>query len=135
MGKFGTGQSRLDLIGVDDALLYFREHTNCLFHLSSIAKGNRGRIVDHHHGNRGDQHPCPGHSDHARRRSRNAINLYGHVSGIVHQHVIDLGRCHAVPAWRVDPHRDIPAAGTQFFFKDLRRDVIIKPAFLCDGAV
>ena len=135
MGKFGTGQSRLDLIGVDDALLYFREHTDRLFHLSGIAKGNRGRIVDHHHGNRGDQYPCPGHSNHTGGRSRNAVNLYGHVSGIVHEHVVDLGSCHTVSARRIDPYGDIPAAGTQFFLKDLRRDIIVKPAFLCDGAV
>ena len=35
----------------------------------------------------------------------------------------------------IDSSCDISAAGTQFFFKDLRRDIIIKPAFLCDGAV
>ena len=54
---------------------------------------------------------------------------------IIHEHVIDLGSRYTVPAGAVDPDRDISAAAHQFLFKKLGCDVIVKPAFLGDGAV
>ena len=91
-------------------------------------------IVDHH-GYRRHQYTGTSHSDHACRRRRNAIDLDSDIALVVHQHIVDLCRCHAVAAGTVDPDGNVARACHQFFFEKLRRDIIIKPAFLGDGAV
>ena len=45
------------------------------------------------------------------------------------------GSGNAVTAGTVNPHGDVPGACQEFFLEQLGCDVIIKPTFLCDGAV
>ena len=111
------------------------EPLNGFLHLCGIAHRHGHGVVNHHHGHRADQYFCTSHSDHACRRCRNAIDLDRDIVRIIHEHVIDLGSRHTVPAWAVDPDRDVSASAHQFLFKKLGCDVIVKPAFLGDGAV
>ena len=64
-----------------------------------------------------------------------AVNLDGDIAGVIHQHIVDLGCGHAVTAGAVDPNGNITGTGHQFLFEKLGCDVIVKPTFLCDGAV
>ena len=64
-----------------------------------------------------------------------AVDLDRYVAVVVHQHIVDLRRSNAVAAGRVDPDGDIPGAGHQLILEKLRRDGIVKPAFLGDGPV
>ena len=65
----------------------------------------------------------------------NAIDFHGHITLVVHEHIVDLRCSHAVAAGAVDPHGDVAAAGHELVFEKLRGDIIVKPAFLCDGSV
>src|SRR5699024_2988468 len=135
VGELGAGQPGLDLIGIDDGILDTYKHLDGFLHLGGIAHRYGHVVVDHHHGHRADQHTGPSHSDHACSGFRDAVNLDRDIVRIVHQHVIDLGCRYAIPAGTVDPDRDVSASTHQFFLKKLGRDVIVKPAFLDDGAV
>ena len=135
MGQLGAGQPGLDLIGVDDGILHAAKHLDGFLHLCGIAHRYGHGIVDHHHGHRRYQHLRARHSNHTCCRCRNAIDLDRNVVWIIHEHIVDLGRSHAVPAGAVDPDRDISTAAHQFLLEKLWRDVIVKPAFLGDGAV
>ena len=75
------------------------------------------------------------HSDDGRCGCGNAVDLDRHIALVVHEHIVDLRRCHTVPAGAVDPDGDIAAAGHELVLKKLRCDFIVKPAFLGDGAV
>ena len=77
--------------------------------------------------------PC--HSDDGRCGCRNAIDFHGHIALIIHEHIVDLSRRHAVATGAVDPHGDVTAAAVQFILEKLRRDIIVKPAFFGDGSV
>ena len=91
--------------------------------------------MDHQHGYRGYQHLCTCHRNNRCGTGGNAVNLDGHIALIVHEHIVDLCCRHAVAAGRIDPDGNVPAAAVQLIFKKLRRDIIVKPAFLCDGTV
>ena len=43
--------------------------------------------------------------------------------------------CNTIPSGAIDPHSYVPFSGHQLILKKLRRDIIIKPALLCDRAV
>ncbi|AXB62521.1 hypothetical protein CDIF27640_03518 [Clostridioides difficile] len=135
MGEFSAGQTGLDFVGVDDGILDAAKHLDGFLHLCGIAHGNGHRVVDHHHGHRRYQHLRAGHGNDRGGAGCDAIDLYGHIMGVIHEHIVDLRRRHTVPAWGVDPDGDIAVPGHQFLLKKLRRDVIVKPAFLGDGAV
>ena len=68
-------------------------------------------------------------------RGRDAINLYSDIAGILYHHVVNLGCGHRSPPRRVNPNGDVSVSGKQLISKELRCDIIVKPAFLCDGAV
>ena len=91
--------------------------------------------MDHEHGHRGHEDPGTRHGDDGCGGRRDAIDLHGHLVGVVHQHIVDLSRRHAVAAGRIDPDGDVPVPGHQLLLEKLGRDVIVKPAFLGDGAV
>ena len=135
MGQLGAGQSGLDFVGIDDGVLDAGEHLDGLLHLTCVAHGHGHRVVNHEHGHRRHEDLGTRHSDDGCGGCRDAIDLHRYIVGVVHQHIVDLGRGHAVPAGRVDPDGDIPVPGHQLLLKKLGRDVIVKPAFLGDGAV
>ena len=91
--------------------------------------------MNHKHGHRGHQHLRACHSDDGRCGCGNTVNFHGHITLVVHEHIVDLRCSHAVAAGRVDPHGNVTAAAVQFILEKLRRDVIVKPAFLGDGPV
>ena len=62
------------------------------------------------------------------------VDLDRDVALVIHQHVVDLCCGHAVTARRVDPDRNVTGACVQLVAEQLRGDVIVKPAFLRDGA-
>ena len=133
--ELGTGQPGLDFIGIDNAFLDFGEHIDCPLHLLTVTDGNRQRIMDHHqcrgrHENLGTRHGNDGCG-----RSSNAIDFYGHIALVVHEHIVDLCRRHTIAAGRVDPHGNVTVATVQFILEKLRRDIIVKPAFFGDGPV
>ena len=103
MGQLGAGQPGLDLIGVNDGILHTAKHLDGFLHLCGVTHGHRHGIVDHHHGHRADQNFCTSHSDHACRRRCNAIDFDRDIMRIIHEHIVDLGSRHTVPAWAVDP--------------------------------
>ena len=133
--ELGTGQAGLDFVGVNDAFLDFGEHFDCLLHLLAVTDSDRQGVVDHHE--------CRGRHEHLRARHRNdgcgrggnAVDLDCNVAVVIHQHIVDLGRCHAVATGRVDPDGNVPGAGHQLILEKLRRDIIVKPALLSDRAV
>ena len=84
---------------------------------------------------RGYQYLRACHSDDGRCGCRNAIDFHGHITLVVHEHIVDLRCSHAVAAGRVDPHGNISAAGHELVLEKLRGDIIVKPAFLGDGPV
>ena len=127
--------SGLDLIGIHDGFLHFSQHVDRLLHLRCIAKSDSRGIVDHHHAHRTHEHLRPCHRNHACRRCRNAIDLHRDIALIVHQHVVDLSRRHAVTARTVDPDRDVPCPCIQLISKKSRCDIIVKPALFCYGSV
>ena len=135
VAELGTGQPGLDFIGIDNAFLNFGEHSDCLLHLLTVTDGNCQRIMDHHqcrgrHENLGTCHGNDGCG-----RSGNAVDFHSHIALVVHEHIVDLCRCHAVAAGRVDPHGNVAAAAVQFILEKLRRYIIVKPAFFGDGPV
>ena len=132
--EFGTGQAGLDLIGIDDAFLDFGEHINCLLHLLAVTDSDRQGVVDHHERRGRHEHLRTRHRNDGCGRGGNAVDLDRDVAVVVHQHIVDLGGCHAVTTGRVDPDGDIPGAGHQLFLEKLRRDIIVKPALLSDRA-
>ena len=91
--------------------------------------------MDHHERRGRHEHLRTSHSDDGCSRGGNAVDLDCDVAVVVHQHIVDLGGCHAVTTGRVDPDGDIPGAGHQLILEKLRRDIIVKPAFLSDRAV
>ena len=91
--------------------------------------------MDHKHGHGRYQNLRACHSDDGRCRGGNAVDLDRDIAVVVHQHIVDLSRRHAVAAGAVDPHGDVTAAAVQFILEKLRRDIIVKPAFFCDGSV
>ena len=98
------------------------------------AEGERP-LVDHEDGAGRHDHAVARARDDGRGGRRDAIDLHGHLVGVVHQHIVDLSRRHAVAAGRIDPDGDVPVPGHQLLFEKLGCDVIVKPAFLGDGAV
>src|SRR5699024_11615860 len=118
--------------GVDDGVFHTSQHLNSFLHLCGITHGHGHGIVDHHHGHRRYQHLRASHRNDRGGTGCDTIDLHSHVVRIIHQHVIDLGSRYAVAAGAVDPDRDVSASAHQFLFKKLRRDVIVKPAFLGD---
>ena len=135
VADLGTGQAGLDLVGIDDAFLDFGEHIDCLLHLLAVTDSNRQGVVDHHERRGRHEHLCTSHRNDGCGRGGNAVDLDRDVTVVVHQHIVDLGGCHAVPTGRVDPDGDIPGAGHQLILEKLRRDIIVKPALLSDRAV
>ena len=91
--------------------------------------------MDHEHGHRGHQYLRTCHSDDGCCGCRNAIDFHGHITLVVHEHIVDLGCRHAVTAGAVDPDSDVAGVRHQFVLEKLRRDVIVKPTFLGDGPV
>ena len=91
--------------------------------------------MDHEHGHGRHQHLRTRHSDDGRSRSSDAVNLDRYIAFVVHEHIVDLSCRHTVAAGTVDPDGDVTAAAVQFILEKLRRDIIVKPAFLGDGAV
>ena len=134
-GELGTTLTSLDFVGIDDGFLDFIQHGDSLLHLSGVAHSCSHRVMNHEHGYRRYQHLCTCHSDDRCSRGCDAINLYGDIAGILHHHVVNLGCGHTVASRRVNPNGDVSLFGKQFISKELRCDIIVKPAFLCDGAV
>jgi len=135
MGQLGAGQPGLDLIGVDDGILHAAKHLDGFLHLCGIAHRYGHGIVDHHHGHRADQYFCTSHRNHAGSGCCDAVNLDRDIVRIVHEHIVDLGSRHTVPAGAVDPDGNIAVPSHQFLFEKLGCDIIVKPAFLGDSAV
>ena len=135
MTELCPGQPSLDFVGIDDGILHAAQHLNGLLHFGGIAVGNGHGIVDHEHGYRGHQHLGTGHGDNRCSGGRNTVDLDGYIAGIIHQHIVDLGRSHTVATGAVDPNGDITGTSQQFLFEQLGCDIIIKPAFLGDGTV
>ena len=133
--ELGTGQTGLDLVGVDDAFLDFGEHIDCLLHLLAVTDSDRQGVVDHHERRGRHEHLRTRHRNDGCGRGGNAVDLDCDVTVVVHQHIVDLGGCHTVAAGRVDPDSDIPGAGHQLILEKLGRDIIVKPALLSDRAV
>ena len=133
--EFGAGQTGLDLISIDDAFLDFGEHIDGFLHLLAVTDSDRQGVVDHHKRRRRHEHLCTSHRNDGCGRGGNAVDLDSDVAVVVHQHIVDLGGCHAVTTGRVDPDGDIPGAGHQLILEKLGRDIIVKPALLSDRAV
>ena len=91
--------------------------------------------MDHKHTNGGHKDFCTCHSDNGSSRSRDAVNLDRDRTFVIHQHIVDLSRRNAITAGAVNPNGDVSAAGLKLFSEKLWCDVIVKPTFLCDGAV
>ena len=135
MRELGTGKPRLDLIGVDNGILDATEHFDGFLHFLRIAECRRHGVVDHEHGHGRYQHLRACHSDDGCCGCRNAIDFHGHITLVVHEHIVDLSRRHAVTTGTVDPHGDIATARHELVLEKLRGDIIVKPAFLGDGPV
>ena len=90
--------------------------------------------MDHEHGHRGHEDLRASHSDDRCGAGGNAVNFDCHLPLVIHEHIVDLGRSHAVAAGGVDPDGDISVPGIQLVLEKLGSDVIVKPAFLRDGA-
>ena len=135
VGQLGAAHAGLDLIGVDDGFLHLVQHGDGFLHFCGIAHSHGGGIVDHQHRHRRHQHPGASHGNDRSGRGSDAVNLNGHAASVIHEHIVDLSRSHTVAAGAVDPDRDIAAPGIQFLPEQLGRDIIVKPAFLGDGAV
>ena len=131
----GTGQPGFDFVSVDDGILHAAKHFDCFLHFAAVTESGGHRIMNHQHRHRRHQNLCAGHRNNGCRRSRNSINLDRNIAFVIHQHIVDLRRRHAVTAGAVDPHRDIAASGHEFVFEKLWCDIIVKPAFLGDRAV
>ena len=132
---FRTAHSRLDFISVHNAFLDLGQHFDCFLHFRCISHCHRHGIVYHQHRNRGHKHLVSRHCNNRSGACGYAVYFHRDVSLVVHQHIVDLRCRNAVPAGRVYPDGNISAAGQQFFLEKLRRDVIVKPAFICDSAV
>ena len=87
------------------------------------------------HGHGRYQHLRARHSDDGRCRGGNAVDFHSHIALVIHEHIVDLSRCHAVSAGTIDPYGDVSAAGHELVLEKLRGDIIVKPAFLGDGPV
>ena len=135
MGQICTGQPGLNLIRIDDGNLNAAKHFDCLLHFAGVTESNGHRVTDHHHGHRGHQHLGARHSNNGCCGGSDAVNLDCDITLVVHQHIVDLGSCHAVTTRRVDPDGDIPGARHQLILEKLRRDIIVKPVFLSNRAV
>nr|DAG18602.1 MAG TPA: hypothetical protein [Caudoviricetes sp.] len=133
--ELGTGKPRLDFIGIDNGILDAAEHLDGFLHFLRIAECRSHGVVDHKHGHGRYQHLCACHSDDGRCGCGNTVNLDRHIALVIHEHIVNLRRSHAVAAGAVDPHGDVSAAGHQLIFEKLRGDIIVKPAFLGDGSV
>ena len=91
--------------------------------------------MDHHSGHGGHQHLGASHGNNGRCTGGDAIDLHGHIVGVVHEHIVDLRRRYAVTAGAVDPDGDVAGAAHQLVLEKLRSHVIVIPAILGDGAV
>ena len=111
------------------------QHGDGFLHFCRISHSHRGRVVDHQHRHRGYQHFGACHGNDRSGRGSDAVNLNGHAASVIHEHIVDLSRSHTVASGAVDPDRDVTAPGIQFLPEQLGRDIIVKPAFLGDGAV
>ena len=132
--ELGAGHVGLDLIGVDDGILHAGQHFNCFLHFCRITESAGHGVMDHHHRHRGHENRRTCHGDHRGCGGCDAVNFYGYIAGVVHQHVVNLGCCNTVATGAVDPDGDIAAAGHQFLPEQLGCYIIVKPTFLCDGA-
>ena len=135
MRQLGTGQIGADFVCVDNAFLDFVQHFDCLLHLLTISERTGHRVVDHHQCGGSHQHLGASHRNDRCSGCRNAIDLDGDIALVVHKHGINLTCSHTVTAGRIDPHGNVTAAGYQFFLEHPGRYIIVKPTFLCDGAV
>ncbi len=115
--------------------LTFGEHIDCLLHLLAVTDSDRQGVVDHHERRGRHEHLRTCHRNDGCGRGGNTVDLDCDVAVVVHEHIVDLGGCHAVTTGRVDPDGDIPGAGHQLILEKLRRDFIVKPALLSDRAV
>ena len=91
--------------------------------------------MDHHGGHGRHQYLGASHGDDGRGAGGDAVNFYGHIVRVVHEHIVDLRRRHAVTAGAVDPDRDVAGAAHQLVFEQRRGYIIVIPAILGDGAV
>ena len=115
--------------------LHAAEHLNSSLHLIQITKCRRHGVVDHKHGHGRYQHLRACHSDDGRCGCGNTVDFDRHIALVVHEHIVDLRRSHAVAVGRVDPYGNISAAGHELVLEKLWGDIIVKPAFLGDGSV
>nr|DAU01013.1 MAG TPA: hypothetical protein [Caudoviricetes sp.] len=133
MGQLCAGKAGLDLVCVDDAFLHLVQQLDGPAHFVAVAHGHGQRIVDHHDGHRRHLHLRSSHGDHRSRAGGNAVDAHSDVCRVVHEHIVDLRRGHAVAARRIDPDGNGAAARGQLRLESRRRDLIVEPAFLGNG--
>lgn len=63
------------------------------------------------------------------------LQRFRNMTLVVHKHIVYLCRRNAVATGTVDPNGNVTAAGFKLLAEQLRRDIIVKPTFLCDRAV
>ena len=135
MGQLGAGQTCADFIGVDNAFLHLVQHIDCLLHILVVAKGHGGGVVDHHKGGGSHQHLSTGHGDHGGCGCRQAVDFYGDLALVIHEHGINLACGHAIPARGIDPDGDVAGSCVQFIPEHPGGHIVIEPGFLGNGAV
>ena len=91
--------------------------------------------MDHHQGSRCLQNLRACHGDNGCCGSCDAIDLDGHIVLVIHQHGVDLACRDAVTARGIEPYSDRAFSGEKLIVEHLRRDIIVKPGSLRDGAV
>ncbi len=129
-----AGEVRLDLVGVDDALLHLVQHADGLLHVLMVAVGSGHGVVDHHERGGCHEHPRARHRDHRGRARGDPVDLHRDGSRIVHEHRVDAAGRDAIPSGAVDPDGHLAAVGEQLIAELLGGDIIIEPTLLGDRA-
>ena len=91
--------------------------------------------MDHHKGGGSHQHFGTGHGDHGGCGCRQAVDFYGDLALVIHEHGINLTCGNAIPAGRVDPDGDVAGTSIQFVPEHPGSHIVIEPGFLGNGAV
>ena len=135
MRKFGAGQIGFDFVSVDNALLHFVQHFDGFLHIGGVAVCHGNGIVNHHQGSRCHQNLRACHCNYGSGTGGNAVYFDCYIPAVIHEHGINLTCGNTVTARRIQPYGNGTGACKQFIPEHLRRDIVVKPGFFCNGAV
>ena len=121
-----------DSIGIDDAFLNFGEHINGLLHFGGVADRNGQRVMDHHQSSGRHQDFGASHGNHGSSGGCDAVDLDGHIAGVIHKHVVNLSSGNTVTTGAVNPNNNVTLSGFQLRPECLGGDIVIEPTLVGD---